>query len=136
MERQFGSLGEIPFTVLRQPSRAGRTRTWRYAVHEVAGADSVPEAVGRDLDAVTLALRLVAVDGPPGVAVDPGEDLAALVRLADSRRAQSLFVGAAHWGWFVVETITDDVRRLSPGGALVSVDVALSLKGAPAPTAP
>ena len=130
---QIGSLGEIPFSVVRQPSRASRTRSWGYAVHELAAAQAVVEATGRAPDAVRLQIRLVAVTAGPGLEVSPQEDLDALVRMAETRRAQSLFVGAALWGWFVVESIDDDTRRVAPDGTLLSVDVSLTLKGVTPP---
>lgn len=112
----IGTYGPVTFIasddLLRTFNNMQRQRSGRYARHDVIGAKPLLEYTGADLDTVNFDMRFDAFKG-----VNPREELDALNRIIGQTHA--LVLAGRPMGNFVIETVSEDIRRVDNGGRVL-----------------
>ena len=124
-----GSLGDIVFEVSSESVRTFRDLSMqhsaKYANHEVHGGKALLEFTGLAPVATSLKVRLDA-----GLGVEPSEELNALREIFSKHEAIPFILDGEPQGehLWVIETLNEDHQVLNNSGALIIVEVSLTLK--------
>lgn len=120
----IGTFGPVTFTssssAVRTFSDFQRSRSYRFAKHEVLSGKPKLEGIAPELDSVSFNMRFDMALG-----VDPKSELAALE--ATLGEAHFLMVGGTPLGLFVIEKMDEDWRRIDGAGRLLVASVSLQL---------
>lgn len=122
----IGTFGPVTFTssstAVRTFSDFQRSRSYRFAKHDVIAGKPKLERIAADLDSVSFNMRF-----DIGLGVDPKSELAALDVVFSAGEAHNLMVGGTPLGMFVIEKMDEDWRRLDGRGLLMVASVNLQL---------
>ena len=122
----IGTFGPVTFSSssrsVRTFSDFQRSRSYRFAKHDVITGKPKLERIAEDLDSVSFTMRFDLALG-----VDPKAELARLDRLFRSGEAHNLMVGGSPLGMFVIEKMSEDWRRIDGRGLLITASVNLQL---------
>lgn len=122
----IGTFGPVTFTssstAVRTFSDFRRSRSYRFAKHDVLSGKPKLERIAQDLDSVSFNMRFDIAHG-----VDPKAELATLDAVFSTGEAHNLMVGGTPLGMFVIEKVDEDWRRLDGRGLLMVASVNLQL---------
>ena len=122
----LGVFGEMPFVCAYDKvftfNDLSRSRSVRWAKHDVIGAKPVLEYVGSELDKVSLKIRFdTSLNMPPAVG------LLMLKKLTDDHEAKALVIGGEYVGRFVIESVTETRRHHTGAGVCIVAEAAIEL---------
>lgn len=122
----IGTFGPVTFTssssAVRTFSDFQRSRSYRFAKHDVLSGKPKLERIAPELDSVSFNMRFDIAHG-----VDPKAELATLETILLAGEAHNLMVGGTPLGLFVIEKMDEDWRRLDGRGLLIVASVNLQL---------
>lgn len=122
----IGTFGPVTFTSssssVRTFSDFQRSRSYRFAKHDVLAGKPKLERIAQDLDSVSFNMRF-----DISLGVDPKAELATLEAVLLAGEAHNLMVGGTPLGMFVIEKMDEDWRRLDGRGLLMVASVSLQL---------
>lgn len=122
----IGTFGPVTFTssstAVRTFSDFKRSRSYRFAKHDVLSGKPKLERIAADLDSVNFNMRFDIALG-----VDPKSELETLDAVFNSGEAHNLMVGGTPLGLFVIEKIDEEWKRLDGRGLLIVASVSLQL---------
>ena len=122
----IGTFGPVTFTssstAVRTFSDMQRSRSYRFAKHDVLSGKPKLERIAPDLDSVSFNMRFDLAMG-----VDPKSELSALEVVLLSGEAFDLMVGGTPLGTYVIERMDEDWRRVDGAGRLIVASVNLQL---------
>lgn len=114
---------EVSADLVRTFTDLNRRGSARWAEHNVYAGKPVSEFVGPDLDSFEFSIRFDADKG-----VVPRDELRNLRTLRDTGAVLPLVIGGELVGDYRIADLDEDLRRLSPTGALLTAIVKVSLR--------
>ena len=115
----IGTFGMVPFVCAFDKvftfKDLTRSRSVRWAKHDVIGAKPVLEYIGPELDKVSLKVRFDSTLNMP-----PMVGLLGLKKLTDGHEAHALTIGGEYVGRFVIESVSES-RRFHTGAGICLV---------------
>lgn len=122
----LGVFGEVPFVCAYDKvftfNDLSRSRSVRWAKHDVIGAKPVLEYVGPELDKVSLKIRF-----DTSLNMPPAAGLLMLKKLTDDHEAKALVIGGEYVGRFVIESVTETRRHHTGAGVCIVAEAAIEL---------
>lgn len=122
----IGTFGPVTFSSssrsVRTFSDLKRSRSFRFAKHDVISGKPKLERIAEDLDSISFTMRFDLALG-----VDPRAELDRLDSIFRSGDANNLMVGGSPLGMFVIEKMDEDWRRIDGRGRLIVASVDLQL---------
>jgi len=123
----IGTFGPVVFTsstsAVRTFSNLERSKSYRFAQHNVLIGKPRLEAIAPDLDTISFNMRFDLSHG-----IDPASELIKLGGIIEAGEPQALVVGDNMLGLFVVEKLSEDWRRIDGRGQIIVASVSLQLK--------
>lgn len=123
----IGTFGPVVFTsstnAVRTFSNLERSKSYRFAQHNVLIGKPRLEAIAPDLDTISFNMRFDLALG-----IDPASELIKLGGIIEAGAPQALVVGDNMLGLFVVEKLSEDWRRIDGRGQIIVASVSLQLK--------
>jgi phage protein U len=124
---QVAILGSVIFKVSNREvmtlNNFTRSRTARYAKHDVLVGKSKLEFKGMDLDTITFDVRL-----DSSLGVDVQKELDKFSDMAENGLAGRLIVGDKSYGYFVITNFDENVKRTHINGNSTVVEVPITLQ--------
>ncbi len=122
----LGVFGTVPFICAYDKvftfNDLSRTRSVRWAKHDVIGAKPVLEYVGPELDKVSLKIRFdTSLNMPPAVG------LLLLKKLTDAHESHILVIGGEYMGRFVIESVSETRKHHTGAGVCIVAEATLEL---------
>ena len=123
----IGTFGPVTFTsstsAVRTLSGLQKTKSHRFAQHDVVIGKPKLERIAPDLDTVSFDMRF-----DIGLGVDPAAEIETLEALVGTGEAHDLVIGGVPHGTFIVEKMDEDLRRHDGRGLLLVASASLQLK--------
>lgn len=99
-----------------------RSRSVRWAKHDVIGAKPVLEYIGPELDKVSLKVRFdTSLNMPPAVG------LLGLKKLTDGHESHALTIGGEYVGRFVIDSVSETRRHHTGAGICLVAEATIEL---------
>lgn len=123
---KIGALGDIAFEFSEKYANSidemKRSRSWKYAEHEIVRGKSRLQGLGRQLDTVSFSGRFV------DYFCKPIEEMRRLEAEADKKEPLVLVLGDETFGEFVIESIFETWREVDGSGNPRVIEFEVQLK--------
>lgn len=122
----LGVFGTVPFICAFDKvftfNDLARSRSVRWAKHDVIGQKPVLEWIGPELDRISLRLRF-----DTSLNVPPLLGLTMLKRLTDGHEPHVLVIGGEYLGRFVIESVSEERRFHTGAGVCIVAEASVEL---------
>lgn len=125
----IGAFGDVVFEVsalkVMTFDEFKRETKAKYASHEIIGRPAVLEFVGRELEEISLTIKLVSALG-----VNPAEEALKLREICQSGEPNFLIIGNTVYGEneFVITDISESIIRWTGGGEIMTNQLEVKFK--------